>query len=245
MLIFPIYPGNMNKGKLILIPTPIGNDASFPQIFFPRELLNALDVFVVEELTTARRFLKRTGYPKPFEEVEFLVLNEQSKPGEAADFLRFIKAGRSVGLLSEAGLPCIADPGSAAVRIAHQNQVEVVPLPGPSSIYLTLMASGANGQAFSFHGYLPIDKNARSRKILEMEKMARQTAVSQIFMETPYRNEQLTEALLHSCKEDTMLCVACDLLSTEQQIISKTIREWKVKKEINLHKRPAVYVLFY
>ena len=245
MLIFLLYPGNMRKGKLILIPTPIGNNTDTPLLFFPKELLYSIDVFIVEELSSARRFLKKSCYPGTFENVDFLILNEQSKVENNGDFMAFIRQGRSVGVLSEAGLPCVADPGSAAARIAHQHQVEVIPLAGPSSIYLSLMASGANGQKFCFHGYLPIEKNARVRKIHDVEKQARLLGESQIFIETPYRNEQLTEVLLKNCKDDTLLCIACDILSEEQFIRSKTIREWRLKKEINLHKRPVVFILFY
>ncbi|MCX6270531.1 MAG: SAM-dependent methyltransferase [Bacteroidetes bacterium] len=235
----------MKTGKLYLIPTPIGNNPVFPPLFFPLELLNTIDVFIVEELTTARRFLKSTGYSTHFDNVTFLVLNEQSKPEETGLFLPYILAGKNVGLMSEAGLPCIADPGAEAVRLAHSSGVEVVPLPGASSVFLALMASGANGQKFCFHGYLPIDKTARIRKIREIEKIARMNGESQIFMETPYRNEKLLESILASCKEDTHVSVSCDLLSDNQLIISDSVRNWKKLSKPDLHKRPAIFILFY
>ncbi|MHC1707526.1 MAG: SAM-dependent methyltransferase [Bacteroidales bacterium] len=235
----------MNKGKLYLIPTPIGDDITYPLIYYPQDVLYSLDVFVVEELTTARRFLKKAGHPVDFSAIEFLVFNEQSPAEASMEFLSFIRSGRSVGLMSEAGMPCIADPGNLIVKHAHRNQIEVIPLPGPSSIFLALMASGGNGQQFSFHGYLPIEKNARSRKIMDLEKACRQNHDSQIFMETPYRNNQLTDLIMRTCRNDSMLCIACDLLSENQLIKTMSIAEWKKEKELNLHKRPVVFVLFY
>jgi 16S rRNA (cytidine1402-2'-O)-methyltransferase len=235
----------MKKGKLILIPTPIGEDPRYPLLFYPGEYLFNLDVFVVEELSTARRFLKKAGYPKNFDEVEFLILNEQSSAEETSDFLQYIHSGKSVGLMSEAGLPCIADPGATAVKLAHSHQVEIVPLPGPSSIFLALMASGGNGQQFSFHGYLPIDKKARIKKVQEIERLARMTHASQIFMETPYRNHQLLHTLVNTCKDDTQLCIAVNLLSVDQYIRTHSILKWKSEAGYDFHKKPAVYVLYY
>lgn len=236
----------MNKqGKLFLIPTPIGNDPDFPIIFFNQEILLNLEVFIVEELSTARRFLKKAGYLKDLNTVEFLVFNEQSGPEASQEFLPIIQSGSSVGLMSEAGLPCVADPGAAVVKLAHENNIEVVPLPGPSSIFLALMASGGNGQKFYFHGYLPIEKHLKIRKIADLEKDARYLGVSQIFMETPYRNVQLLELLIQSCKNDMKLCVACDLLSQNQLITTKSIHDWKKSSLVDIHKKPVIFVLFY
>ncbi len=247
MSIWMPYPGNiekMEKGRLFLIPTPLSETQS-PVNAFDFSWVDQLQVFVVEDLRTARRYLKKSGYRGSLDELVFIEFNEHSGPEEAGVFLESIRQGKSVGLMSEAGLPCVADPGAAIVRIAHQHHIKVVPLPGSSSIFLTLMASGANGQQFVFHGYLPIEKGARERSIREMEHQARTRGISQIFMETPYRNRQLLEAVLKQCTPDTLLCIGLDLLSDRQEVLTRKVADWRMVQSEFLHKRPAVFILFY
>jgi len=207
------------------------------------ELLNSITTYVVEEERTARRYLRKAGYRNDFYNTRLLVLNEQTKHSETLSYLEAALNGESIGLLSEAGLPCIADPGALIVAMAHAKGIRVVPLPGASSILLALIASGCNGQNFAFNGYLPIDKSDRARKIKELEARVMKERQTQIFMETPYRNMQMLETLLKSCQPATRLCVACDLTQTTETIISATIAQWQKMKLPELHKRPAVFVL--
>lgn len=235
----------MDKGVLYLLPTPIGEVLRNESVAPTLSVLNQLHVFVVEELRTARRFLKMVGYETPFEKVTFILLNEQTPAEEVGIFMDYIREGFSVGLMSEAGIPCVADPGSEVVRIAHLNKITVVPLPGPSSILLALMASGASGQQFCFHGYLPIEGKSRVRKIQDMESKAFRSRETQIFMETPYRNISLMESLIKTCPDTLMLTIACNLMTQSQTIDSQTIAKWKKCHLQKYHKKPAVFVLFY
>lgn len=238
-------------GKLYLIPTPI-SDADYLKVL-PQgaiDIIHTLDEFIVEELRTARRFLKKIGYTKDFEEVTFHLLNEHTKSEETNHFLDHALQGKNIGLLSEAGCPCIADPGNIIVRLAHENNIQVHPLTGPSSILLALMASGFNGQNFAFTGYLPIEKNARIKRIRELERLALSTCLparranqTQIFMEAPYRNNQLLQDIIKTCREDTMLCIATDITSLSESIISKPIYEWK-KKLPDINKRNTVFLIY-
>ncbi|HRY32205.1 MAG TPA: SAM-dependent methyltransferase [Bacteroidales bacterium] len=231
-------------GKLYLIPTPIGASPDFPLVCFNSSILHGIHVFVVEAEKSARKFLKQCAYPHPFEHQVFLELNEHTHDTEAGAFLSYVLEGRDAGLMSEAGLPCIADPGAKAVRLAHTHGIEVIPLPGPSSVFLALMASGGNGQQFTFHGYLPIAKHSRQVKLRDIEHLAGKTGASQIFMETPYRNISLIEQILHTCRPDTMLCIACDLLGPQQKIITDTVAGWKVRQAGEFRKIPAVFIMF-
>ena len=235
----------MKPGKLYLIPTPIGNFPGIPSLFFDKELIFSINTFIVEELPTARRFLKSISYPVDFNEVIFYTLNEQTREHDWQQFLTVIKSGKDVGLMSEAGLPCVADPGSMAVRLAHENEIEVIPLPGASSLYLALMASGGNGQKFRFEGYLPVEPDKRSRKIRDLEKRALNEQETQLFMETPYRNRQLFATLLKTCRSDVFLTIALNLLSEGQWIKTRTIHHWKEVPMPELHKKPAIFVLFF
>ena len=233
------------KGTLYLIPSPIGNAPASRVI--PAEnlqLIERIGVFIVEETKTARRFLSSIGINLKDNPKEFLEFNEHSDRYDVSGYLQAAMAGRDIGLMSEAGLPCVADPGSLIVAQAHQSGIKVVPLTGPSSVFLALMASGFNGQRFVFHGYLPIEKTDRSRFIKEMERESRKNSSTHIFIETPYRNNQLLEVLLKSCAESTRLCVALDLSSPEEVIISKPVREWKSGKINELNKKPAVFLLY-
>jgi 16S rRNA (cytidine1402-2'-O)-methyltransferase len=233
----------MNKGNLYLIPTPLGEtglEAGIPS--FNMQILQRIDTFIVEELRTARRFLRKAGYLKDFETVTFYLLNEHTPDDEAAGMLVNALNGQHIGLLSEAGLPCIADPGNIAVRLAHQKGIRVIPLTGPSSIMLALMASGLNGQNFVFHGYLPVKPNERTKTLRDLESAATRNNQTQISIETPYRNLQMLESIIKSCHSSLTLCIAVDLTLETEWIRSMPLNEWKRQKP-DLHKRPAVFLL--
>ena len=231
-------------GKLYLIPTLLGNQE--PDSIIPLktlEITKKLRHFIVEELKTARRYLKLLDKSFPIDECSFSVLNEHTSDFEVEKFLDPIKKGFDIGLMSEAGLPCIADPGSKIVLLAHKKRYSVVPMAGASSIILALIASGLNGQNFTFNGYLPVKPAERFKKIKELEKKSLEGA-AQIFMETPYRNNQTLETLLTACHSDTYLCIAIDISLPAELIRTKRILEWK--KEIpNLKDRLVVFGLQY
>jgi 16S rRNA (cytidine1402-2'-O)-methyltransferase len=233
----------MTNGKLFLIPTfltdQIGAD-SMPSINIL--IIAELNYFIVENIRSARRFLRSVGYKKDFSKVIFYELNEHTEPTEVANFIKPLLSGDNMGLISEAGTPCIADPGAEIVLLAHQNDIRIVPLTGPNSILLALMASGLNGQQFAFHGYLPIEKNERNKYIRNIEKDSLTNGRTQIFIETPYRNNQLFEALLNNCNPGLKLCVASQINSDEEFIKTLTIKEWK-KQVPDLHKKPAVFLI--
>lgn len=234
----------MKKGKLFLIPTTIGEtkiDKVLPMYNFG--ILNQIDYYIVEELRTARRFLKKSGINKAIDDLFFYVLNEHSKPEEIFNYLEMIDKGENIGLLSEAGVPCIADPGADIVKIAQEKNIDVIPLIGPSSILLSLMSSGFNGQNFAFLGYLPIDKKQRTDKLKDIERNIYQNNQTQIFIEAPYRNNQLIEAILNTCRNEIMLCIACELTTDNEFIKTKSISEWK-KIKFDFHKKNTVLLLY-
>lgn len=235
----------MALGTLFLIPVPLAaNAASATFTPFLIETINQIDEYIVENEKTARRFLKEAGLRTPQSE---LTIHDYGKHAREKDILKEffagLLAGKSVGLMSEAGCPGIADPGAEIVAEAHRRGIKVVPLVGPSSLFLALMASGFNGQSFTFHGYLPIDKVARSQRIKALEKSAKSNKQTQIFIETPFRNNPVLEEILRQCSDDTLLCVACNLTGEDELIISEPIRKWK-KRKIDLHKKPAIFLLF-
>lgn len=233
----------MEFGKVYLFPTPIAEGNTEGQL--PNENLQRLkecDVFVVEELRTARRFLRKAGYGRDFAEVEFFVLNEHTLNEDLTPCINLIKGGKTVGVMSEAGLPCVADPGATFVALCQRHGIKVEPLVGPSSIMMALMASGFNGQSFAFVGYLPAEKSARTKRIRELESLAYRFSQTQIFIETPYRNNHLFESLIAVCSPQTMLCVAADIACPTQQIISGSIAWWK-RNKIELNKRNTVFLL--
>jgi len=235
----------MSKGVLYLIPSFL-SETSFENVFpeFNKNVILKLDEFIVEELKTARRFLRKIGYKKYFDEVEFHVLNEHTEETEVEGFLNSLMTGENVGLLSEAGIPCIADPGAEVVRIAQQVNVKVVPLVGPSSIFLALMASGFNGQNFIFHGYLPVDKRERKRKLLELEQNSGRSDQTQIFIETPYRNNQMFQSIIKVCNPETLLCTATNITGSDERIVTKTVKDWR-KTNLNIHKQPTVFLIYH
>jgi len=228
--------------KLYLIPTILGNQQ--PDSVIPLktlEITRNLKHFIVEELRTARRYLKLIDKNFPIDECNFSILNEHTPDFELEKFLEPIEKGFDIGLMSEAGLPCIADPGSKIVLLAHKKRYAVAPLAGSSSIVLALVASGLNGQNFTFNGYLPVKPAERLKKIKEIEKKSFE-GIAQFFMETPYRNNQTFEAILTVCQSDTYLCVAADISLPTESINTKKISEWK-KETINLKDRLVVFGL--
>lgn len=232
----------MPSGKLILFPVTIGGtvDQSLPS--YNKELLDSCHTFIVEEIRTARRFLKAAGYIHAIDDTTFLELNEHTDPNAVGDYLNPIKQGENIGLLSEAGLPCIADPGSVITRIAQQRGIEVVPLVGPSSLMMTLMASGFNGQNFAFNGYLPVDRAKREQAIRKLESRSFKERQPQIFIEAPYRNNQLLQSLVSVCHNETLICVGCDIMLPSQFIKTQTAAQWR-KAMPDLHKRNTVFII--
>lgn len=233
----------MDKGTLYLIPTTLGEVTQ--EEILPCSTLRSIDnidIFIVENIRTARRHIRNINKEKNIDNITFYSYGKYDKLNLEKDFLPHILSGHDVGLMSEAGLPCIADPGSEIVSYAHEFQINIIPFVGPSSIFLALMTSGFNGQNFSFSGYLPIDKSKRAKKIKKLEDVLRRTRQTQIFMETPYRNNQLIDTLLKTCNNNTRLCIASDITLPSEYIKTKTISEWKQEK-INLHKKPTIFLL--
>lgn len=200
-----------------------------------------LQIFIAEELRTARRFLRKAGYQKNFDDVIFYELNEHTPAHKMAEFLSKINEG-DIGLLSEAGSPCVADPGSAIVRLAHQRGIPVVPMVGPSSILLALTASGLNGQSFAFHGYLPVDASARKKRIKDLEVSAIKYHQTQMFIETPYRNNHLLTAICEVCQPNTLVCVACNITQEDEFIVTRPVSAWKQNLP-DLHKKNTVFLI--
>jgi 16S rRNA (cytidine1402-2'-O)-methyltransferase len=235
----------MNKGRLFLIPTLLSDEPA--EKVLPESTLSTIRLlshFIVEEPRTARRFLRKAGMLRDFEEISFHILNEHTRAEEITAFLDKTEQGEDTGLLSEAGTPCIADPGASIVSLAHRRGIRVIPLHGPSSILLALMASGFNGQNFAFTGYVPIDKILRAKRLKELEKIVYDRDQTQIFIETPYRNLPLFEAILENCRADTLLCIAAGLTGPDESIQVMTIREWK-QRPPDIHKKPAVFLLYH
>ncbi|MDJ1479308.1 SAM-dependent methyltransferase [Cytophagaceae bacterium YF14B1] len=234
----------MNKGKLYLIPTVLAPDTSTrvlsPQI---KEVITQLDYFFAEELRTSRRFISELQTGRRIESMTFYELNKNTPESETTQQLKIILEGKDAGILSEAGCPGVADPGNVAVRWAHQQSVQVVPLIGPSSILLALMASGMNGQSFVFHGYLPIDQAQRIKSLKNIEKEAIQKKQTQIFMETPYRNNSLLKDILQNCQPQTLLCIATQVTAPDEMIVTKTVKQWNASKP-DLHKKPTIFLLY-
>ena len=234
----------MKFGTLYLIPVTLGDD-NINQVL-PPDVVNIaqnLENFVVESEKSARHFLSSIKTAKPVRELKLNLLNEHTLDKDIAALLTPLLAGKDVGLMSDAGCPGIADPGAKLVELAHLKNIKVVPFVGPSSILLSLMASGLNGQQFAFLGYLPVDKQARNVRLKEIEKRSQTHKETQVFIETPYRNQHMLEALLSVCQPNTRLCVACDISLTTEMIATKTIVGWKKSPLPDLHKRPTVFLL--
>ncbi len=235
----------MAKGTLYLVPTTLGKtqlNNSIPE--HTLSVLRSLDSLVVENIQTSVKFLHWVGDTIPEYKIDFYHLNKNTPDLEIFSFLKPLKAGKNLGLLSEAGVPAVADPGSRLVKMAHQNGIKVVPLVGPSSILLALMASGFNGQEFAFHGYLPIDLKKKKQMLVQLEGESRRHNRTQIFMEAPHRNNEMLKAILETVSDETRICAATDITLDTEQIISKTAAEWKESKLPDLHKRPTIFVLY-
>ncbi|MCA5006591.1 SAM-dependent methyltransferase [Sphingobacterium bovistauri] len=235
----------MQKGKLFLIPVPLSEGAErISYTLVHQDIINKIDEYVVENEKTARKFLKAAGLSIPQSQ---LIIHDYGKhTREKMDYNQVfanVMKGKDLGLMSEAGCPAVADPGSDIVAEAHRRGIQVVPMVGPSSILLALMGSGFNGQKFSFQGYLPIDKGERSKKIKDLENQSTRDKVTQIFIETPFRNNQMLSELLRIAKPSTKLCIAANLTSPDEMVLTKRISEWQ-NTTIDLHKIPAIFLLF-
>ncbi|EAR01544.1 SAM-dependent methyltransferase [Maribacter sp. HTCC2170] len=231
------------KGKLFLIPSTLGDNEPLEVLPISiKRTIEQIDHYIVENEKTARRFIKKISPRKSQPGLQIEVLNKYTEPTELPNFLDPCLKGIDVGILSEAGCPGIADPGAEVVKIAHQKNIQVVPLVGPSSLLLALMSSGMNGQNFAFNGYLPIESNDRKKTIKSLEKRSRDLKQSQMFIETPYRNEKLFQELLKSLSGHTMLCIACDITLPTEFIATKSIADWK-NTSLDLNKRPAIFIL--
>lgn len=238
--------GNSNfkyPGKLYLIPTTLGNES--PLEVLPskvKDVLDNLEDLIVENEKTARRHIKQLLPKKNQQALKLHSLNKFTGASEVPAFLNACKEGRDMGLMSEAGCPGVADPGTEIVKLAHQEGIQVIPLVGPSSILLAIMASGMNGQRFTFHGYLPIDKKERKQEIKQLERYSAEKNQAQVFIETPYRNNKMLEDLIQNLHPATKICVACDLTLSSEFIRTLPVAQWK-KIKADLHKKPAIFII--
>lgn len=233
----------MANGKLYLIPSPLGEND--PAEVIPGPVLDRLKdirTYVVEEVRTARRYLSRAGLKGQIDSLEFHELNEHTDIETIEGYISLFSDGRNVGLISEAGLPAVADPGAQLVDLAHRNGIDVIPCTGPSSLMLALMASGLNGQSFAFCGYLPAKTDERRETLKSIEKLSAARRQTQIFIETPYRNDSMLADILSVCRPTTRLCVAADVTLPDAFIRTKTVGQWK-KEGITIGKRPCVFCL--
>lgn len=234
----------MKLGKLYLIPTVLAENTA-EKVISPeiREVVKNTQYYLVENIRTARRFISSLKVGITIDDLKFEILDKKTKPEELGRIMQPLFEGKDIGVMSEAGCPGIADPGSAAVAIAHEKGVQVVPLSGPSSMFLVLMGSGFNGQSFAFHGYLPIDKKERIHSIKMLESESLKMRKTQIFMETPFRNNHLFEDLKSTLHPKTKLCIGKNLTALDEFIQTKSIEGWK-KEKIDLHKVPVVFALY-
>ena len=233
----------MEKGKLYLIPSPLGDNDPVEVIPLPvLESLKGFRTFVVEEIRTARRYLSKAGLKGHIGELQFLELNEHTEAATIEGYLRLFDDGNDVALISEAGLPAVADPGAQLVALAHSHGIEVVPAVGPSSLMLALMASGLNGQSFSFCGYIPAKTDERRSRLKTLEKVSAQLKQTQILIETPYRNDSLFTDILSVCSASTRVCVAANITMPDAYIKTMKVSEWK-KEGLVIGKRPCVFLI--
>jgi len=231
------------KGNLYLIPTRLGDNPPLEVLPLSiKKVVEKLTIYIVENEKTARRFIKRISPKKSQSSLQLHILNKFTDETDLPSFLESCKQGESIGLLSEAGCPGIADPGAEIVKIAHENDIKVIPLVGPSSIVLALMSSGMNGQNFAFNGYLPIDKVQRKSELKRLERLSSEQNQSQIFIETPYRNNKMLEDMCTVLGKNTRICVACDITLPTEYIKTKTASNWK-KVMVDLHKRPTIFII--
>lgn len=230
-------------GTLYLIPSPISQEnIAWVLPAAVQQCVAGLSHFIVEHPKTARQFLKQIGCKRPLQALQMQILNEHTSSKDLPELLQPLLADHDVGLLSEAGCPAVADPGAELIRLAHKNNIAVMPLVGPSSILLALMASGLNGQCFAFHGYLPVESAARVQKIMELEKLSASLQQTQIFIEAPYRNQKLLEQLVSVCRDTTDLCIASHLTFSSEMIATRTAKEWR-KNLPDINKIPTIFLL--
>ncbi len=229
-----------------MIPCPISDQTDVYDVVpeANRRVMDSLDYFIVENVRSARRFLSKAGISRKIDELEFVELNEHTIAGQAVEaMIKPLLAGRSAGVISEAGVPGVADPGALVVEACHKHNIRVVPLVGPSSILLAMMASGLNGQSFAFNGYLPVKPPERSKAIKALERRAHVEHQSQIFIEAPYRNVKLMEQMLQVCAAESKLTVACDITSPEELIVTRTIAQWRKCGVPDIAKRPTIFII--
>jgi len=230
-------------GNLYLIPTTLGDtDALHVLPISVKNIIEQVDIYIVENEKTARRDIKKIDPDKKQSNLTLFPLNKYTNIAELPVYLEPCKKGLHIGLLSEAGCPGIADPGAEIVKLAHENNIKVVPMVGPSSILMAMMSSGMNGQNFAFNGYLPIDKSERKQEIKRLERLSFERNQSQLFIETPYRNNKLLEDLCHTLNGSTAVCVACDITLPSEYIKTKSATNWK-KNNVDLHKRPTLFII--
>lgn len=229
--------------KLFLIPTTLGENGlhTLPQSVIDQ--IHALDVFIVERAKTARRFIKSTQPPKAITDLQVYEMDKHQPETDASLFEEALANGKDIGLLSEAGCPGVADPGARFVQLAHRKGMEVIPLVGPSSILLALMASGMNGQNFCFQGYLPAKKPALTKALKQLEQLSYKQKQTQMFIETPYRNRALIEEALQCLSGKTLFCIAADLTLPSQYILTQSVEKWRKTERPDLHKRPAIFLI--
>ena len=234
------------KGTIYMIPCPISDERGVWDVL-PKtnlDIMNSLDYFIVENIRSARRFLSRAGVERKIDELEFVELNEHTtSSADVERMLRPVLEGRSAGVISEAGVPGVADPGADIVALAHRYDVRVVPLVGPSSILMSVMASGLNGQSFAFVGYLPIKDGERQRRLKDLEHRARTEYQAQLFIEAPYRNVKLFDTLLKCLSPQMRLTVAADITSPQEFICTRTVAEWRKSQMPDIAKRPTIFIL--
>lgn len=230
------------KGKIYIIPATLGESGidTIPQATL--ETVRGIRHFIVEDVRTARRYLSKIKMPVKIDELTFLELNEHTNPEETEQLIEPVLAGNDTGIISDAGVPCIADPGAVVVNYAHYKGIQVVPLVGPSSVLLALMAAGMNGQNFAFAGYLPVKEPDRCRRIQILEKRSKQEHQTQIFIETPYRNMQLFKSFIQVCNPDTKLCIAANITLPDEFIKTLSIAQWK-KTEPEINKKPCIFII--
>ena len=239
---FEIVKHESSIGSIYLIPSLLGEDAEDCFTAAVKEKIFDIEFFIVENERSARRFLRRIGYKKNFDEVKMMKAETDKEFLADESLLSYLSEGKNIGVISEAGAPGIADPGAAVVRWAHQHLIKAIPLIGPASIFLALMASGLNGQQFCFHGYLPVQSNERRKKISQLEEESHRKNQTQIFMETPYRNESLLKDLLETLKFATLLCIAANITLSDEFILTQSISSWK--NEIpDLKKKPTIFLI--
>ncbi len=232
------------QSALYLIPVTLG-DTAIERVLpeYNRQIIAGISHFVVENIRSARRFLRRSNPDIIIDNLTFYTLDEHTRIEDISTLLTPLREGKPMGIISEAGCPAIADPGADLVAIAQREGLPVVPLVGPSSILMSLMASGFNGQSFAFNGYLPVEPAERTRRIKQLEQRAYQEDQTQIFIETPYRNHKMIEELVRTCRPTTRLCVACDISCENEEIHTRTMAQWK-KAKYDLQKRPAIFLIY-